>query len=31
MESTDRQSDGFIYQLYGLTDYEIRIVQEATR
>lgn len=28
--ATDRQIDQLVYQLYGLTDDEIRIVQEAT-
>ena len=28
--STDRQIDQLVYELYGLTDKEIRIVEEAT-
>ncbi len=28
--ATDRQIDQLVYQLYGLTDDEIRIVEEAT-
>jgi hypothetical protein len=28
--ATDRQIDQLVYQLYGLTDEEIRIVEEAT-
>ena len=31
IELTDRQIDQFVYELYGLTDEEIRIVEEATR
>ena len=27
---TDRQIDQLVYELYGLTDEEIRIVEEAT-
>ena len=29
--STDKQIDQLVYELYGLTDKEIRIVEEATR
>ena len=28
--ATDRQIDNLVYELYGLTDEEIRIVEEAT-
>jgi hypothetical protein len=28
--ATDRQIDNLVYELYGLTDEEIQIVQEAT-
>jgi hypothetical protein len=28
--ATDREIDQLVYQLYGLTDAEIRIVEEAT-
>ena len=28
--ATDRQIDQFVYQLYGLSDEEIRIVESAT-
>ncbi len=31
IDATDRQIDQRVYQLYGLTDDEIRIVEEATR
>jgi hypothetical protein len=31
IDATDRQIDQLVYQLYGLTDDEIRIVEEATR
>jgi len=31
IEETDRQIDQLVYELYGLTDGEIRIVEEATR
>ncbi len=31
IEATDRQIDQLVYQLYGLSDEEIRIVEEATR
>jgi hypothetical protein len=30
-DATDRQIDSLVYQLYGLTDDEIRIVEDATR
>ncbi|MBI5764377.1 MAG: hypothetical protein HZA51_12720 [Planctomycetes bacterium] len=30
IDATDKQSDQLVYQLYGLTDDEIRIVEEAT-
>ncbi|HET7273339.1 MAG TPA: hypothetical protein VFI90_19890 [Rubrobacter sp.] len=30
IEATDRQIDRLVYELYGLTDEEIRIVEEAT-
>ncbi len=30
IDATDRQIDALVYQLYGLTDDEIRIVEEAT-
>ena len=30
MDATDRQIDELVYELYGLTDDEIRIVEEAT-
>jgi len=30
IEATDRQIDQLVYELYGLTDDEIRIVEEAT-
>jgi hypothetical protein len=30
IDETDRQIDHLVYELYGLTDYEIRIVEEAT-
>lgn len=30
MTATDRQIDQLVYELYGLTDEEIRIVEEAT-
>jgi hypothetical protein len=30
IESTDRQIDALVYELYGLTDEEIRIVEEST-
>ena len=28
--ATDREIDALVYELYGLTDEEIRIVEEAT-
>jgi hypothetical protein len=31
IETVDRQIDQLVYELYGLTDAEIRIVEEATR
>lgn len=31
IDATDRQIDQLVYQLYGLTDDEIRIVEEATQ
>ena len=31
IDATDRQIDQFVYDLYGLTDDEIRIVEEATQ
>ena len=31
IDATDRQIDQLVYQLYALTDDEIRIVEEATR
>jgi hypothetical protein len=31
IDATDRQIDQLVYQLYGLTDDEIRIVEEATK
>ncbi len=31
IDTTDRQLDQFVYELYGLTEDEIRIVEEATR
>jgi hypothetical protein len=30
IEATDRQTDQLVYALYGLTDAEIKIVEEAT-
>jgi hypothetical protein len=30
IDVTDRRIDGLVYELYGLTDEEIRIVEEAT-
>lgn len=30
IDATDRQIDLLVYELYGLTDEEIRIVEEAT-
>jgi len=29
-DATDRQIDQLVYELYGLTDDEIRIIKEAT-
>jgi len=31
IDTTDRQIDRLVYELYGLTDEEIRIVEEPTR
>jgi hypothetical protein len=31
IEATDRQTDQLVYELYGLTQEEIRIVEEATQ
>ena len=31
IDGTDRQIDQLVYELYGLTDDEIRIVEEATQ
>jgi len=30
IDATDKQIDQLVYELYGLTDNEIRIVEEAT-
>jgi type II restriction/modification system DNA methylase subunit YeeA len=30
IDATDREIDALVYELYGLTDDEIRIVEEAT-
>jgi hypothetical protein len=30
IDVTDKQIDQLVYELYGLTDEEIRIVEEAT-
>ncbi len=30
IDATDRQIDQLVYDLYGLTDEEIRIVEETT-
>ena len=30
VEATDREIDRLVYELYGLSDEEIRIVEEAT-
>lgn len=30
IEATDRQIDQLVYELYGLTEEEVKIVQEAT-
>ncbi|MCK4393632.1 hypothetical protein KAX17_12070 [Candidatus Bipolaricaulota bacterium] len=31
IDSTDKQIDQLVYELYGLTDEEIRIVEEGTQ
>ena len=31
IDATDRQIDQFVYELYGLTEEEIKVVEEATR
>ena len=31
IETTDRKIDELVYQLYGLTDDEIKLVEESTR
>ncbi|MGB2984860.1 MAG: hypothetical protein WBE26_03175 [Phycisphaerae bacterium] len=31
IDATDRQIDNLVYELYDLTDEEIRIVEEATQ
>jgi len=31
IDATDKQIDRLVYELYGLTDKEIRIVEEATK
>ena len=31
IDATDRQLDRLVYELYGLTDDEIRIVEDATQ
>ena len=31
IDATDRRIDRLVYEFYGLTDDEIRIVEEATR
>jgi len=31
IDATDRQIDQFVCELYGLTDEEIKIVEEATQ
>ena len=31
IDATDREIDQLVYELYGLTDDEIEIVEEATR
>ena len=31
VERTDKKIDQLVYQLYGLTDDEIKIVEEATK
>ena len=30
IEATDREIDRLVYELYGLSDEEIRIIEEAT-
>jgi len=30
IDATDRQIDKLVYELYGLTDEEIKIIEEAT-
>ncbi len=30
IEATDRQIDRLVYELYGLTEEEIKVVEEAT-
>ncbi len=30
IDATDRQIDSLVYQLYGLTEDEIKIIDEAT-
>jgi hypothetical protein len=30
IEATDREIDALVYELYGLTDAEIRLVEDAT-
>ncbi len=30
IEATDREIDRLVYELYGLSDEEIRVVEEAT-
>jgi hypothetical protein len=31
IDATDKQIDQLVYELYGLTDKEIRIVEEGTK
>ena len=31
IDATDKQIDGLLYKLYGMTHEEIRIVEEATK
>ncbi len=31
IEATDRQIDGLVYELYGLNEEEIKIVEEAAK
>ncbi len=31
IDKTDRQIDAMVFELYGLTDEEIKIVEEATK